>query len=319
MRKIFLLFFLLCSCYKDSHPKKYILTTTVIPKEGGSVEPKREIIDVGQQISITAIPASNYKFDGWQGDLTGVDNPINFIINSDKNVIALFKLDPFVYYPFNGDAKDYSGNDIHAETYNTDLTEDRFGNKNFAYKFNGVNSVIQVNNPEKFILSNESFTVSIWVKILDNENTYRTFFIMSNLDVIPRFELMKARSNIENGGIFAELYNINNERSVVWSKLNGEDLPKNEWIHLAVVANYDSSQFSLYINSELQDSVNLIDYSSPIEDNIMVRFGETTFSNNIFNRQRHNGSLDDFRFFKKALSANEIKQLFNEKFIYTKP
>ena len=44
----------------------------------------------------------------------------------------------------------------------------------------------------------------------------------------------------------------------------------------------------------------------------MVRFGETTWSNNIFNRQRHNGSIDDFRMFKHALSIHDIKQLYNE-------
>lgn len=315
MKKLLLLLSVLfvASCSKDAQPLKYTLTTNVSPENSGSINPNGGTVDDGQVVLLTAVPAAGYVFNKWSGDTTGTDNPKNINMNSDKNITAVFKLKPYVYYPFNGDTKDYSGNDIHSESYNTDLTEDRFGNKNSAYKFNGVNSVIKVNNPSKFILSNESFSISIWIKIMDNEPTYRVFFIISNEDAFPRFELMKARSTILNGGIYAELLNKDNEESEVWSKMNGEDLPKNEWIHLVVVTDYENSLFSLYINAVLQQSTKLIEYSLPIKDEIMVRFGETTWSNNIFNRQRHNGSIDDFRMFKHALSVQDINRLYKEK------
>jgi hypothetical protein len=124
---------------------------------------------------------------------------------------------------------------------------------------------------------------------------------------------MKARSTISNGGIYAELMNNDNEESEVWSKMNGEELPKNEWIHLVVVADQENSLFHLYINAVLQQSSKLVEYSLPTKDEIMVRFGETTWSNNIFNRQRHNGSIDDFRMFKHALSVQDINRLYKEK------
>lgn len=301
------------SCFEDAEPVKYTLTTTVSPAESGIINPKGGTVDDGQELLLNAVPASEYIFDKWLGDITGTDNPINISMDSDKNITGVFKLKPYVYYPFNGDTKDYSGNNIHSESYNTELTEDRFGNKNFAYKFNGVNSVIKVNNPSNFILSNESFSISIWVKIIDNEPTYRVFFIISNKDAFPRFELMKARSTISNGGIYAELMNNDNEESEVWSKMNGEELPKNEWIHLVVVADQENSLFHLYINAVLQQSSKLVEYSLPTKDEIMVRFGETTWSNNIFNRQRHNGSIDDFRMFKHALSVQDINRLYKEK------
>ena len=313
MKKIILLLLsvlFVVSCSKD--PVIYTLTTSANPSEGGTVSPVTKQYEEGETATINATPAAEYVFDKWSGDTTGTDNPKNINMDSDKNITGVFKLKPYVYYPFNGDTKDYSGNDIHSESYNAELTEDRFGNKNFAYKFNGVNSVIKVNNPSKFILSNESFSISIWIKIIDNEPTYRVFFMISNKYAFPRFELMKARSTISNGGIYAELLNKDNEENEVWSKMNGEDLPKNEWIHLVVVADYENSLFSFYVNAVLQQSTKLIEYSLPTKDEIMVRFGETTWSNNVYNRQRHNGSIDDFRMFKHALSIHDIKQLYNE-------
>ena len=315
MKKLLLLLSVLfiVSCSEDAQPVKYTLTTTVSPEDSGSINPNGLTVNDGQVVLLNAVPDAEYVFDKWSGDATGTDNPKKITMNSDKNITGFFKLKPYVYYPFNGDTKDYSGNDIHSESYNAELTEDRFGNKNFAYKFNGVNSVIKVNNPSKFILSNESFSISIWVTITDNEPTYRVFFIISNKDAFPRFELMKARSTISNGGIYAELMNNDNEESEVWSKMSGEELPKNEWIHLVVVADHENSLFNLYVNTVLQQSTKLIEYSLPKKDEIMVRFGETTWSNNIFNRQRHNGSIDDFRMFKHALSIQDINQLYNEK------
>ncbi len=40
-------------------------------------------------------------------------------------------------YPFNGNADDESGNGNHGTVYSAILTDDRFGNMNSAYSFNG--------------------------------------------------------------------------------------------------------------------------------------------------------------------------------------
>jgi hypothetical protein len=53
-------------------------------------------------------------------------------------------------------------------------------------------------------------------------------------------------------------------------------------------------------------------YNTPVSEDIMVRFGETTFNNDLYNRQRHNGSIDDFRMYKDVLSIDNIKHIYNE-------
>jgi hypothetical protein len=50
------------------------------------------------------------------------------------------------YYPFNGNANDESGNGNNGTTYGPTLTDDRFGNPNSAYLFNGINAFIDLGN-----------------------------------------------------------------------------------------------------------------------------------------------------------------------------
>ena len=68
------------------------------------------------------------------------------------------------YYPFNGNANDQSGNGNDGTVYGATLTEDRFGNLNNAYSFDG--------NDDKVVLfesysrqNQESF--GLWAKVDD--------------------------------------------------------------------------------------------------------------------------------------------------------
>jgi hypothetical protein len=64
------------------------------------------------------------------------------------------------YYPFNGNADDESGNDNNGIVYGASLTEDRFGNEDQAYSFDGLNDFIVINS--NFPLKKVS--VSVWIK-----------------------------------------------------------------------------------------------------------------------------------------------------------
>ncbi|ETR68891.1 MAG: hypothetical protein OMM_04291 [Candidatus Magnetoglobus multicellularis str. Araruama] len=63
------------------------------------------------------------------------------IIDLEEGLVA--------YYPFNGNANDESGNGNHGTVYGAILIEDRFGNKNSAYSFDGIDDYIGL---EKFYL-----------------------------------------------------------------------------------------------------------------------------------------------------------------------
>ena len=49
---------------------RYSLSTSVSPLESGSVSPTSGTYEVGTQVTLTAIPASSYRFTSWSGDVS---------------------------------------------------------------------------------------------------------------------------------------------------------------------------------------------------------------------------------------------------------
>ena len=68
------------------------------------------------------------------------------------------------YYPFSGNANDASGNGNDGTVHGATLTEDRLGNANSAYNFDGVNDYLEV---PKINLDGSSFSISAWINLSD--------------------------------------------------------------------------------------------------------------------------------------------------------
>ena len=73
-------------------PTEYNLTTTAVPTDGGSVSPSGSTVyDEGTEVTIIALPADGYQFDGW----TGIDetkDTVTVIMEADLNVSANFSI-----------------------------------------------------------------------------------------------------------------------------------------------------------------------------------------------------------------------------------
>ena len=78
----------------------------------------------------------------------------NLPINLQNNLVA--------YYPFCGDADDISNNGNHGTVNGAVLTNDRFGNPNSSYFYDG-NSYISVNHSSDFNFGLGSYTLSCWI------------------------------------------------------------------------------------------------------------------------------------------------------------
>ena len=66
------------------------------------------------------------------------------------------------YYPFNGDVKDYSGNDNHGTANGIEFSEDRFHKLNGACLLSGDNSYIEISNTS--LLNNDTYTICFWYR-----------------------------------------------------------------------------------------------------------------------------------------------------------
>jgi hypothetical protein len=70
----------------------YTLTTSVSPAGSGSVSPSSGTYVSGTNVSLTATPASGWRFDHWGGNASGSSNPITITMNSNRSVTAYFVL-----------------------------------------------------------------------------------------------------------------------------------------------------------------------------------------------------------------------------------
>jgi hypothetical protein len=92
MYRIFCFFtlsiFCLSSCQKEVIERK--LDVSANPILGGKISQETNLIENGQSIDLLAIPNSEYLFKDWSGAVSGSQNPIKLIMDSDKKVIGNF-------------------------------------------------------------------------------------------------------------------------------------------------------------------------------------------------------------------------------------
>jgi hypothetical protein len=72
---------------------------------------------------------------------------------------------PVVYYPFNGDANDSSGNNNHGTVYGATPGEDRFGISGKSYLFNGSSQRIQAPQIAEHSFGNGDFSVTSFINV----------------------------------------------------------------------------------------------------------------------------------------------------------
>jgi len=69
----------------------YTLNTSIEPRGSGKITPSGRTYEPGANLTITAEPASGYRFDYWSGNITGSSNSFALTMDSSKTVIAHFK------------------------------------------------------------------------------------------------------------------------------------------------------------------------------------------------------------------------------------
>ncbi|MCB0463438.1 MAG: LamG-like jellyroll fold domain-containing protein [Flavobacteriaceae bacterium] len=194
--------------------------------------------------------------------------------------------DLVAYYPFNGNANDESGNSLDGTVNGATLTTDRFGNPNSAYSFDGNDIITVAHN--NILNSSDELSFSVWVKPTTLQNAM--ILGKSNYTTATNY-LLRTKST---GYIQFEYKDFANSNSL--------PLIVNDWNHIAVVSNTDNSK-QVYINGALASHTTA---SSPygLVTN-MLTIGART-GNEFFN-----GSIDDLRIYKSALSETNVLNLFN--------
>ena len=219
------------------------------------------------------------------------------------------------YYPFNGNAKDESGNGHDGEVLGAVLTFDRNGKAASAYGFNGEASIV-IADDEK--LRNPHLTISVWIKSLELKyiNPHlnkKTATILSKIDAVKPEDLDK--SNVP----FAQQYRLRLTSYKPSFEISLESIPRNFKVATAteminqnnwdlVVGTWDGMVQNIFLNGVLVGS----NANAP-DGNIRNIIGGDLLLGRGWhptNDHHFNGELDDLRIYNRALSADEVKALY---------
>ena len=197
---------------------------------------------------------------------------------------AWLKQDLLVYYPMDGNTKDSSGNNLDGIPVGLIPTKNRKNESNKAMSFlNGY----MLNNVNNTHFEND-FTLSLWAQ-LDTMLTTDPLLIHSS------FLAIQLKSN-------QFLYLFYRVAPVYTGFIDYK-----KWNNVTVVRRSDSSH--VYFNgTNIKSFVNILPRQKTWEGNSMA-FGREL---NGYNPQFHNfkGKFDDIRIYKRALTAEEVKYLY---------
>lgn len=214
------------------------------------------------------------------------------------------------WWPFNGNANDESGNGNNGTVNGATLIADRFGNANKAYSFNGLNNKITGNTNSAFELLHNR-TMSVWVKSTANTSADQGIFGYIG-DNTPGPSCCGHDGYIiylgTNGKIKSLEDNYNGGQGT-WTSAysnNSNYIADNQWHHVASIKRNDTT--FLYIDNQLQQTFTT---AIPTFINSKIIIGETNNGNQFFS-----GTIDDIGIWNRALTKQEITNLYNANICY---
>ncbi|HED36924.1 MAG TPA: T9SS type A sorting domain-containing protein, partial [Ignavibacteria bacterium] len=203
------------------------------------------------------------------------------------------------YYPFNGNADDFSGFNNNGIVHNVTLTADRFNNPNSAYYFNGVNSFIEVPSDSNLNFQ-KSITINFWIKI-DNFPA-REEYVISHGSYENRWKI----SILTDKYLRWTIHTSDTKNNGIIDLDSETKLKRNTWYNISVL--YDGVDCEIYLNGNL-DSFSPWS-GSILKTSIPLTIGQMLPNNNNYN---FNGILDDIRIYNYALPFQKIKELYDFK------
>ncbi|MEM6345695.1 MAG: LamG-like jellyroll fold domain-containing protein [Bacteroidota bacterium] len=208
------------------------------------------------------------------------------------------------WYPFDGDALDYSGNDNHGTVNGPVLTTDRFGNANSAYQFDGVDDFIEYVNNQKF-QPDFPITISVWV--FKGDQDFNPVFLNNfRNDTYHGFWL-----NLPSSGTVSVAFGDGGPASPASrrSKIGTTTIALNQWYHVGAIIR-GARDMDIYINGK-RDCGNYSGTGGPI--NYFDGTGNSGHSDGLSQPNTGDfffkGKIDELRFYNRALEKSEIRIL----------
>jgi len=209
-----------------------------------------------------------------------------------------------LYMPFNGNANDVSGSGNHSVVNGATLTTDRFNASDSAYYFDGDGDFIGLVRNPSLDFGTGDFTISVWLKVNGTPAQHELFMgeWYGPQGISGNWELLRGINN-ELAFVFDNPY-VGNSHSYLYASGNLSD---NQWHHFSVVRNgtqltayFDNVKNSMQINPALKFYISA---------NLFISWAGGSGAHCWECYQVTDSSIDDIRFYKRALSDTEIQDL----------
>ena len=231
----------------------------------------------GRAISSTGVIQS-------KGKTVGNYNSVRYINDTvDDGLVA--------YYPFNGNAIDETGNGNNGNIEGAIITSDRFENDSSAFRFDGSNNKIVVND---FSMP-YSFTIALWVKC-DSTTGSRVIF-SKNYDILIKSQ----------GNLYQCVFRTSNKYIRLGESERNNLINTNQSRFDFLVMKYDLHTVSFYVNNALVGSVKA-DGEMSYDNFPTLIFGGKDDHFEFYSD--FSGILDDIRIYNRPLSSSEQDQLY---------
>ncbi|MFZ4436149.1 MAG: LamG-like jellyroll fold domain-containing protein [Flavobacterium psychrophilum] len=201
------------------------------------------------------------------------------------------------YWPFCGNANDDTGNGNNGTVNGATLTTDRFGNNNSAYNFVKANNNYITMNNTVGNFGTSDFSISAWYSSTDN---------ISSHIINKRFS--------QSWGNYWELtkflFGINdtNNNSNYNFINNNQAQSTNTWYNITITRNGTSLKY--YINGLLYQTITTTVINNISNTSNLVIGAVLTPLTGVL--QSHDGKIDDIGIWNRALTQQEVTQLFNQ-------
>ena len=219
--------------------------------------------------------------------------------------------DLLVYYKFNGNMDDSSPNIFHGSG-NATLTEDRFGNSNAAYHFNGIDEFIDMPDDDK-LKPQLPITFAFWVNFEDIEVT-KTFVFTTDYAQDTHTGINLSMTSASNNIAIAYGDGSGTFSSSRRTKIGTTQVDANKWFYVVGVIN-GPLDMNIYIKEFATGAICIDDggFYSGSGDDISYTSNPGTIGRTDANSSTapfyFNGRVDEFRMWDRALSVEEILEL----------
>jgi hypothetical protein len=203
------------------------------------------------------------------------------------------------YWPFNGNAKDESGNGNNGAISDVSFSKDRFS-KIAAAKFNGSTSQMVVQKNSNLLTAN--YSISIWFK---PSNSLSYSCILRSGDAQNCSWQGFAITDFEHNTLFG--FSDFGNSDFAHKTRQSIDSYSNDWTNIIFTRNGNVT--NEYVDGQLVGNFTNTTYSPAHNCNLFIGSNHLDHNGNPY--AVFDGMLDDIAIWNRALSASEISALYN--------